>query len=470
MNSQMPTLGFIGDINGDLANQVKGNVTLASFAGSLQAGQHGLLIDGKTAPQLDQSTLSQVLESGGIVAIGNPTAEQTALLGKLTGQTPSADAAMVSFKKAGSSSHGYKCVVVSNSKVTTRMTSDSAAPEVTSTSFTPNVGPALANAALDTAEVGIAPAGLVPPEQVYCGYRSTQLVGTWDLGYPNWNGGIWDDNTAKDTSQSLNYSLLVEWFVYWINGGTNTNFIPYYLVIQRQTGPWTIGNVLANSQDSRGWFTLDWILQANNVQINGVTNPAGVQLVAYAPGSASNNTQLPVQLSVDVPVWGQTEGGNGQTQFNATVDDYLDYPEWGILDQTSGLSTQWKGYQTLGWNPLLNPTWQQLYTNGNVVEMSDQSFGSIDFEALTCWTFDSQLFTPPSQGTNPNDPWFIPAPSLGVAFNTGFEQDFAFLHNHPGCSGHYNGQHFHIWESDWLVTNSTTLDLGVVVQEQTVTP
>jgi hypothetical protein len=149
---------------------------------------------------------------------------------------------------------------------------------------------------VDAGEVGAAPEGLIPPQQVYCGYRSTQITGTWDLGYPNWNGGIWDDNTAKDTAQSLDYSFLVEWFVYWVNGGTNPNFRPYYMVIQRQTGPWTIGNVLANSQDSRGWFTLDWKLYANNVQINGVTNPPGMQLIGYAPGSGSNNTELPVAV------------------------------------------------------------------------------------------------------------------------------------------------------------------------------
>jgi len=45
------------------------------------------------------------------------------------------------------------------------MTSESAAPEGTTTSFTPNVEQALANAALDTAELGVASPGLVPPQQ-----------------------------------------------------------------------------------------------------------------------------------------------------------------------------------------------------------------------------------------------------------------------------------------------------------------
>jgi hypothetical protein len=465
MSSQKPTLSFIGNMQGTVASQVQDSVALEPFSNAVVSGQHGLLIDGGTAPPIDQSTLAQVLESGGLVAICGPTTEQTALLGKITGQTPSADAAMVSFKKLASS-RGYKCVVVPNSGVTLRMQTDSDTAQETTATLTPNVGAVLAQAALDTGEVGMAPPGLIPPQGVYCGYRSVQLAGTWDLGYPRWNGGVWDDNTAKETDQSVDYSLLTEWFVYWVNGGTGLNSSPYYLVIQRQTGPWTIGTTLANNQDSRGWFTLDWKVSPNNVQIAGVTNPTGMDLAAYAPKSGSSNTQIPVQISLGVQVWGQTQSGTGPTPFVPTVNDILDYPEWGVLDQTSGMSTQWEGYQITGWNPLLNPPWQDLYSNGNVVPMSDQSFGSIDFEALTCWTFGSPLFTPPAQGTDPDNPWFTPAPSLPVSFNYGYEQDFAFLHNHPGCSGNYNGTHFHIWITACDADNSTTLDLGTVVLDQ----
>jgi hypothetical protein len=472
MNSQIPTLSFVGDINGMLAGQLKGSVNLNPFDASAGVSQHGLVIDGSAEPLADQGTFTNVLDSGALLAICNPTTEQTALLGRITGQTPSSNVAMVSFKKT-SSLRGYKCVVVPYATVTARTTSDSDAPQVTKSTPPPNVGRALAKAALDAAQVGVAPAGLVPPQLVYCGYRNTQIAGTWDLGYPNFNGGIWDDNTAKDTDQSLDYSILVEWFVYWVNGGTNSSFSPYYMVIQRQTGPFTIGNPTANNTNSRGWFTIDWKLAANSVQINNVTNPSGMELVGYAPKSASNNTQLPVQLQVSVPVWGQTQSGTGPTQFVATVEDSLDYPNWGILDQTSGASTQWEGYQTEGWNPLQNPTWQQLYTNdssGGVVTMSDQSFGSIDFEALTCWTFNSPLFTPPSQGQNPDDPWYLPTPSLPVTFWYGIGQDVAFLHNWAGCSGHYSGEHHHIWIASMALVYGTALDLSTVVQDQTVTP
>lgn len=466
MNTQQAVLGFLGDINGSLAQQVQGPVSLVASSAQAVEGQDCLLIDGTTAPGLDPDTLSNILANGGLLAICNPTAEHVTMLGRLTGQTPAVGVPMVSFKKTSASPVRYKCTTVTPSQITRRMRSDSDTPQQTTASYVPDLGPILAAAALDTAALGMAPSGLVPPppqpdSYTFFGYQSKVTSGSWNLGYPEWNNGPWDDNTAKGTSQVISGQFLTEFFVYWANG-VNSN--PYYVVIQRQSGPVSLGNVLANNQDSRGFFTLAWKAGSTGVLINGATNPAGVAMGLYAPQSASNDPQLPVSLNVAIPMYGPTQNGSGNVTFNAMVNDTLDYPQWAIQDQTSAGNAAWEGYQTLGWNPIQNPTWEDLYTNGNVVTMSDQSFGAVDFETFTSWTFDTSLFTIPSGES------FSPPPALQVTFNFSYEQDVAFLHNHPGCSGNYSGKHFHIWEYDNVWSDSITFDLGATANQQSMGP
>jgi hypothetical protein len=164
----------------------------------------------------------------------------------------------------------------------------------------------------------------------------------------------------------------------------------------------------------------------------------------------------------------KTQNGTGPVPFTATLDSLLDYANWGILDQTSGAQSAWQAYQTSGWNPVQYPPgdantwWSNVYSNGNVVAMPDQSFGSIAFEMATCWGFDNSLFTAPGS------PPFTPPPSMWVTFSGGWHQSPGFLHNHPGCHGAAGGQHFHIWGSDCTWTWSWDIDFASCVNNKNI--
>ena len=462
MNSQRPTFGFLGNPSGPLAKQVSGHVNLVSFSGSLASGQHGLLIDGTTASKLDQSSLASVLKSDGLLALTDPTAEHAKLLRSITGQGPTGNVAMVSYKKA-SNRAGYNCVLVPYGQATSTVASDSTPVQKGPVAMpAAPLGQILVDAALETTELGIAPPGLVPPQGSLAGYSSFQSPCQWDPGYPNINGN-YDDNTAEQNTQPINNQFLTEFFVYWVNGGN----IPYYVAIVRQTGPMSIGSVLANNQDSRGWFNLYFQILPNSVNVNGTDMPSGVQLAAYTP-QAGLNTQLPVAMQIPMTVNAKTQNGTGPVPFIATLDSLLDYANWGILDQTSGAKSAWQAYQTSGWNPVQYPPgdantwWSNVYSNGNVVAMPDQSFGSIAFEMATCWGFDNSLFTAPGS------PPFTPPPSMWVTFSGGWHQSPGFLHNHPGCHGAAGGQHFHIWGNDCTWTWSWDIDLASCVNNKNI--
>lgn len=464
MSTTRPTLGFLGDLSGAVAGKVANDVELAPFSGTLAPGQQGLLVDGNTASDLDEKAVGQLLSSGNLLAISYPNAKHTASLMALTGQAPPPGIPLVTFKKVNGK-RGYHCTYVPQGKMTTTvLPADSQPSQVTSSDVDIPLGAHLSSALLSTAAVGsILPPNLVPPSGTMAGYSSFSSPCQWNPGYPNINGS-YDDNTAQQNTQPINNQFLTEFFVYWVNGGN----IPYYNVILRQTGPLSIGSVLANSQNSRGWFQLYFQILPNTLTINGNPIASGVDLAGYSPQSGENNPQFPIAIEVDMSLIGQTEGGTGTVPYSASIDDTVDYSEWGINDQTSGTSTAWEAYQTTGWNPIQYPPadantwWSSVYTNGNVVPMADQSFGSIDFEMLTCWRFNAPLFTAPD--TSP----FNPPPSLLVGFNGGWHHSPGFLHNHPGCHGAAGGEHFHIWGNDCVWNWDWTIDLGNIAAQQNI--
>lgn len=463
MSGPLPTIGFLGNPSGALAGQLSDHVTLKPFSGSLEDEQQGLLIDGETATDLDKNVLQQVLTSGRLLAISNPTSEHTQSLTALTGQAPSPGVPLVTYKKVGDKA-GYHCVLVPDGKTTTtRLASDSQAAEECSLQSDVQVGVHLVNALSDSATIGLAPPGLVPPQGSMCGYSSFLCPCPWDPGYPNINGA-WDDNSAQQNTQPVNDQFLTEFFIYWVNGGN----APYYLVIVRQTGPMSIGSPRVNNQNSRGWFQLSYQLTPNTLMSNGNPITAGAQLVDYSPKTASNSAQLPVMMQVPMTLNATSPNGSGPVPFTATVASTLDYSNWGIIDQSSGAATAWEGYQTSGWNPIQYPQadantwWANVYTNGNVVAMPDQSFGSIDFETVTCWQFAPPLFTAPT--TSP----FNPPSSIGVSFFGGWTHSLGFIHNHPGCHGAAGGQHFHIWGSNVTWGWSWGIDLGAIAALQNI--
>jgi hypothetical protein len=464
MSGQLPALGFLGDPSGALAGQLSDHVTLKPFSGSLEDEQQGLLIDGETTADLDKDTLQQVLTSGRLIAISSPTCGHTQSLVAITGQAPPPGVPLITYKKCADKP-GFHCVLVPAGKTSiSRLPADGQPAEACSTQVEPQIGTHLVNALSDSTPLGLAPPGLVPPQGSMCGYSSFQSPIPWDPGYPNISG-TWDDNTAQQNTQPIGNQFLTEFFVYWVNGGN----APYYIVILRQTGPMSIGSPHVNDQNSRGWFQLSYQLSPNTLQSNGNPITSGAQLVAYSPSTASNNAQLPVTMQIPMNLNANTDEGPGSVPFIATVQNTLDYSNWGIIDQSSGAATAWQGYQASGWNPIQYPPddantwWGVLYSDdGDCVAMTDQSFGSIDFEMVTCWQFAPPLFTAPS--TSP----FNPPPSLWIGFSGGWTQTLGFFHGHPGCRGTAAGVHDHIWSTDNNDYWGWTIDLGGVAAQQNI--
>ncbi|MGD0125129.1 MAG: hypothetical protein ABSF46_07225 [Terriglobia bacterium] len=464
MNPQRPPLSFAGDSSGPLAKQLAGHVQLAQFSGSLATDQQGLLIDGQTATTVGSSAMKQVLESGRLLAISRPTADHTKTLLALTGQAPGANVPLITYKKRADKP-GYHCVLVPDGTMKTCTAGESEAAQVSSSPVDVQIGAHLAEALGASAPLGAAPPGLVPPLGSVCGYSSFQAPVSWDPGYPNINGA-WDDNTAQQNTQPINNQYLTEFFVYWVNGGN----APYYLVILRETGSMAIGNVLANVGSSRGWFQLMFQIEPNTLSYANSPS-SGVQMVAHAPQSGSNSTQLPVMMQVAMVLNANTDQGTGSVPFTATVQDFLNYPSWGIQDKTSGAGSSWLAYQTSGWNPVqyapanASTWWVAVYANdstGDVNQMPDQSLGSVQFEALTCWTFSPPLFEPPA--TAP----FLPPPSQGMGFAGGWTQWIGFVHNWAGCHGAAGGEHHHIWGPACGWSWNWGFDLGAVAAQQNI--
>jgi hypothetical protein len=231
-----------------------------------------------------------------------------------------------------------------------------------------------------------------------------------------------------------------------------------------------IGNVLANVGSSRGWFQLMFQIEPNTLSYANSPS-SGVQMVAHAPQSGSNSTQLPVMMQVAMVLNANTDQGTGSVPFTATVQDFLNYPSWGIQDKTSGAGSSWLAYQTSGWNPVqyapanASTWWVAVYANdstGDVNQMPDQSLGSVQFEALTCWTFSPPLFEPPA--TAP----FLPPPSQGMGFAGGWTQWIGFVHNWAGCHGAAGGEHHHIWGPACGWSWNWGFDLGAVAAQQNI--
>jgi hypothetical protein len=472
MSSPKPAFAFLGDHSGAVAQEVGAQVDLQPLTAMAGPSSAGLLVDGQSASP-DAGTLQAVLESGKILALARPTDEHMKTLVALTGQAPAAGTPLVTYRKA-SNGRGYTCTLAAAGTMTRSYMSQTGEGSTSEpVSLDPAVGSHLVQAAAQVAPLQMSP-GLVPPLGAMAGYARWDTPGPWTCIYP-WDGpaGPADDVFVSTQNQAGTDSFSTECFVYWVNGG----YSPYYILLLRQSGTITSGTVLANNQDSKGWFTSYFDIGPNSLTgSNSQPFGAGFALVGHAPQSMSG-PQIPVQLQVAMTLNARGSGGTGPVQWVTDAnepDAVLNYADWAILDGVQGAATSWRGYQTAGWNPLQMPYasfggphgwYQELLPSNGVAHrwstlMTDLALGSIAVTALTAWQFSPPLFTPPSQAP------FNPPPSLVVNVSEQWSHPLFLIHGENGCAGDGGVHYVHSWcsQNNWPLNYQ--IDLGVLAAQQ----
>ncbi|MDQ3898831.1 MAG: hypothetical protein M3326_16585, partial [Actinomycetota bacterium] len=379
----------------------------------------------------------------------------------LTGQAPGGSVELVTFQKAPQTK-GYRCTLVPKGTASGEVVGDTGEVTALDMSVGDATGPALAGAATTPMPgAGTGTAGLTPPLAAMAGYSSYTSPVSWTAGPPYMNGKP-DDKTVGTTSQPNSSTFLTEFFVYWVNGVQSS---PYYVVILRQSGPMSLGSMVANVENSRGYFQYELGISPNTVvQSNSQPVTSGIQLAAYSP-NASSGPEVPVSISVPMTLNADTQNGTGPVQFTAQVDDSLDYTGWAIRDLTSGGQTSWQAYQSATWNPVQDPVsdfsnwYKTVYDgHGKVIAPPNLSQGAVPFELLTAWQFTPPLFTAPASAP------FNPPPSCVLTFGCGWSQTVALLHNPDGC----NSGHHHIFNGGFGWGGAWTMDLGSVAGQQNI--
>lgn len=477
MSSPKPAVAFLGDHSGAVAQEVGAHVDLQPSTAMAGPSSAGLLVDGQSASP-DAGTLQAVLESGKILALARPTDEQVKTLVALTGQAPAAGTPLVTYRKA-SNGQGYTCTLAPAGTVTRSYMGQTGEGSTSKpVSLDPAVGSHLVQAATQAASLQVSGPGLVPPLGAMAGYASWTAPQSYNLWPPRIPVGSSSDSDDDDeyvrTYQPCQDGMLMECFVYWVNGGSS----PYYILLLRQSGTISSGTPLANNLDSKGWFTPFFDILPNKLtDPNGQPFGAGFALVGHAPQSMSGTPQIPVQLQIPMTLNARVSGGTGPVQWTTDAngpDAVLNYPGWAILDQTQGSETAWMGYQTQGWNPIQNPPgnfggptgwWQQMIPSDGAhfrwgVSMTDLALGSIAVTALTAWQFSPPLFTPPSQAP------FNPPPSLVVNLSGAWDHFFCVFHGNLGCAGVLGGQYVHNFYYQPQTPWSQQINLGTIAAQQ----
>lgn len=270
---------------------------------------------------------------------------------------------------------------------------------------------------------------LVPPQGAVFGSHISAL------GPFTQNAQWTDDRTITTQTQAANGSANSQYYVYWVNGAGN----PYYVIIQRITGSFAPGVMIATGPNSYGFFqtivTVSSSLSAPN---------ATVSMIDHSPQtfvSSQGNTNAPVSLKIPMILMLPMGGGWSPQEFDAQEQTSVQVPDWAVLDQTqpSTQLLQTCFHQLTSWDPIAHPASNWPYWYANVYDGNDNtaappsfSTGTLQFESIVAW-----MVTVPAEARDQASP---PAPpSLPVSISTSLSQDLAAWHNIAGCLSTFKG-------------------------------
>lgn len=276
------------------------------------------------------------------------------------------------------------------------------------------------------------------------------IYGRWgdSLGpYPT--SLTWDDDkTIAGGTQYASGQANSETWVYWVDADMQDC---RYVIIQRLTGTFSPGTVLANTPASRGFF------QHGVAVTTRLEVPAGTsaQLRASTPQTftpSPANPDAPIDLRLPMMLLLSPEGDFKPTEFDATETGSVRLSGWGVstLSPDPLTLTTWfhqvavpdEQGRLVGWDPAVHAPqdWPRWYTRlyddaGNTLAPPDQSRGNLQFELLVAWEIRAGASVPIRPDVDPR-----PKPvSLPVKLTVSFRQDLAAFHNPAGCNTVFHG-------------------------------
>lgn len=447
------TFGFLGDAHGALAQELRSVAELVPLTTGEDASTDAVVLD-STASAGD---LSGLLDSGKTVVFTQMSAAQTEALRALLGASPagSFDGLAVTRRQAAP---GYHCCLIPSGKPTAAAISNEFGASAASVPASPGTVPSFADriavaiqasregaeASLTTAGVG---QGLIPPPGATFGQTGFSATPT------NWGVQNTGDKTAGNSTQNATTTANFAFYVYYVDG---ENVAPYYIVIFKQTGTFSPGNMIANNNNSKGFFQITGEVKSAVTQTSGAAFPGGVSIVWHSPSASGSNSSVPVYIQEFSMILEADDGQGGTTPTAFTPQEqagiYLQ--DWGCQDNINGINPDWLFHQVTLFDPTVNTFntfsdwWSSVYNSNNVDAPPALSTSALTYETLNVWTFDASLIN--TSGPNGR--------GLAVEFSGSWSQGLAFLDNPSGST---NGHHVLTdaglgWGWAWYV------DLGAV--------
>ena len=480
-NAIRAKVGFLGDSNSALAADMQSVVDLAPFSADTQ-NVDAVVVDAASsaAGTLDGATIGAVLQSSRILAIAHPTAPIIAALVKVTGQKPADQPDLIVCSKTAA--HGYHTISL-NAKAGANWQpgpdpapgpdAQPAAGAAGSATSTPPLGQtiglvlnhlttaAVATDQLDTGDPTVSQ--LTPPiGATYGVWSPTSIPMSTSNAVPIDKAQKSGDRTAGTGVQPENNQANLELHVYYVDG---ENVPPYCYVIFKLTGGFNSGTMLANNQDSVGFFQFLAEINATFNDANGNPIPAGVVVKSYSP-SGPQQDSAEVSLTQEMGLMAGLGAKNlDPTQFTATEDNTISLTGWAMVDSTTAAGPGWTFYQAQTWNAIQHPPaswpgtwWKTVYQDdlNQVQPMPALSYSTLGYETAAVWAFESSLLGPPPDTGGSGAP--TPKFSLPVQISVVVTHQSAFLDS--GKGNMFNSNSMYWQSSTW--TYLWVFDLGSV--------
>ncbi|HEU4387000.1 MAG TPA: hypothetical protein VFV34_04340 [Blastocatellia bacterium] len=447
-------VGFIGDVNGAAGSALSADLDLQSFSTDSLDSVTGVLVDGNSGQTSDGGSVQKILDSGKPLVITNANQAMLDMIDRIAGTKLNKSASIIVCAKdlersiytalelsgeveAGAQEPAAAAAVQASNAGTARVDFGRA---IAAAFSRPVAAPKLA-AAFDDSP------GLIPPVGATWGRSTVMPI------YPlRWQWSWSDDVSAGDRLQSFNSPANIVFYVYYVDGDEGGT-PPYYIVIMKKTGSFSAGSLLANNQNSVGFFQYAANIDATVTNFSNQPFGPAVTFIKHSPNTFSNNS-VPVELQVEMPLVVR----KNTHRFTATEQTATSIPQWALEDMSTASGPAWYFHQVDTWDPSRNPPWdfgdiwwQTVYTDdkdhSHVFAMPTQSISTFSYTTVAAWRFDGSLIPNPKKSR-----------SLLVKFSGNWWQKVAFLHSPDGCqTGHH---HLHYGAGHWWW--SWYMDLGRV--------
>ena len=265
--------------------------------------------------------------------------------------------------------------------------------------------------------------GSMRPSQAYYGVHTTTTPWNWTVPYPS-NGKVADDLTARKKTQEVDNSVTCEFHTYFSDIPND----PFYVVVMRQSGKFSVGSMVANTSNSLGWFQHGVKSQVQVLNRDKQPFGSAVQLLAYGP----NGADAPFHVSMDLKV--DNQGGGRSVQLYEIIRNLSrQWSDWQVKDgsKPSQGVPGWHFHQQDCWDPTKNgpgafADWKSsVLAEGQVSRMTAAARGGFNYEAYAAWKFPGSLF-----GADR---------SLPISVRADWTHEVAFIHNSAGCAGAHSG-------------------------------